>query len=1036
MNQERILIVEDDIFDQMAYKRFFELNHPEVQYLMCSTVREAQLYIINKDFDVIIADMKLSDGTVFDLFHTALKLNIPVIVVTGEGDEEYSVQAIKAGAADYLIKDREGNYLKLIPITVEKSMIQKRSHLSLKENEERIRSLQEASFESLIIHQDGKIIDVNGITESIFGYSLDELRSCSIQLLVADEDKQTLIQKIKTGEYRLSEFTGLKKDGTRFFVESIGRSFTYLGRTARVEAFRDIDQRKKTQAELNRLNLVASRTVNSVIILNASNHFEWGNDAFEKLSGKPISQWQGSPADAIFGFSNQNDSELITLLSEKKVFSYEHELISVNGTKKWILSQATPVFSKNGEIEQTIIIQTDLTEKKAYEDAQVKLQNRFRVLFNTIKVGMLFVDETNIVRHFNEELKNDFLEFSEQTNGELEMTIQTALSLISRNFINQIEAEKKFLEISLNNADSESEEFECPDGRVFEIQAYAIKHEDNIRGQLWRFEDITRRKLQQIELIRAREQAEQIANLKNSFISNMSHEIRTPMNAVLGMTYLLDETKLDETQKEYINSIKFSAEHLTHLISDILDFSKIESGKFRVEKSLFNLKNLISEITKLNSYKLKAKKITFVLNVDEQIPELIEGDPSRLSQVLMNLLGNANKFTEKGTISLDVSIKAETVKEITLEFAISDTGIGIPENKLKTIFETFTQASNEITRKYGGTGLGLAISKQLVELMGGDLKVESQIENGSRFFFTLQFKKESDQKNQSSSTGIIENNSLISEKPREKPLLGRKILVAEDQITNQLLVKRLLENWGAQATIMSNGRDAYEEVINSDYEVVIMDIQMPEMDGYQACSLIRTLSNPEKSNIPIIALTASAAKFEIDKCYESGMNAYISKPFFPNDLLSRISTVLEESKKKKELLKQKSNGISQTESLLDLSYLETFVSPGDNMTQFISEMLKLFLSETPLDMLALNQAVDNAEYKPIKDTAHKLKSTLTMLGIKSGIDLVKNIELDAMNRVNILEIRTKTNQLNRIMTNAIGEAEQKLFAFRSTLTSS
>jgi CheY-like chemotaxis protein len=382
-------------------------------------------------------------------------------------------------------------------------------------------------------------------------------------------------------------------------------------------------------------------------------------------------------------------------------------------------------------------------------------------------------------------------------------------------------------------------------------------------------------------LMKAKQQVEEALRIKDQFLANMSHEIRTPMNAVLGFTNLLLKSEMSPEQKQYINAIKVSGENLIIIINDILDFSKIESGKVVFEKTKFNLSQVISSLVELMLPKSTEKNIKLSSSIDTRISDYLVGDPTRLTQILINLVGNAIKFTAKGSVKITVNLVEEKQKSTILRFSVADTGIGIPQNQLSSIFESFTQATNDTTRKYGGTGLGLTITKQLIELQGGKIWVESEVDKGSVFLFQLEFEKSvsSDFKTNGSSnngTEIVHN------------IEGLNILLVEDNSLNQILAKKVLTDWKWNVEVADNGLIAIDKVEKNNYDVILMDIQMPEMDGYAATRHIREKLPSPKNNIPIIAMTAHAMTGEAEKCFNAGMNDYISKPFDQNKLYSKI----------------------------------------------------------------------------------------------------------------------------------------------------
>lgn len=395
--------------------------------------------------------------------------------------------------------------------------------------------------------------------------------------------------------------------------------------------------------------------------------------------------------------------------------------------------------------------------------------------------------------------------------------------------------------------------------------------------------DVSYEKKIEKALIQAKESAEKAKQIaedamraKQTFLSNMSHEIRTPMTAIIGFAKVVLKTDLTEKQKEYITAIKTSSDALLVLLNDILDLAKVDAGRMTFDLMPFNVKSSISIMLHLFDIKFQEKKLRLLTEFDHAIPELLLGDSVRLNQIMLNLISNAIKFTTEGEINVRVHLKSEDNDHVILEFEVADTGIGIPDNMLATIFENFEQATTSTARLFGGTGLGLAIVKKLVEKQGGVIKVKSKIGEGSTFSFVLSFQK------CNTETPV---STCLTEIELDKDIKKLKVLVVEDVSLNQLLMKIILDDFGFERDIADNGKVAIEKLQSKSYDIVLMDLQMPEMNGYEATEVIRKKLN---SNIPIIALTADVTENDLEQCKTVGMNDHIAKPIDEKLLYSKI----------------------------------------------------------------------------------------------------------------------------------------------------
>lgn len=472
------------------------------------------------------------------------------------------------------------------------------------------------------------------------------------------------------------------------------------------------------------------------------------------------------------------------------------------------------------------------------------------------------------------------------------------------------------------------------------------------------------RKKVEEEMERSRILAEESARAKADFVANMSHELRTPLGAILGFTDLLQKTTLDAVQQDYLEAIHTSGKSLLAIINDILDLSKLDAGKFLTESIPFSIPELMHSLQVMFASKASSKDLRLSCSVDMGISFPVLGDPMRLTQILVNLMGNAIKFTESGGVFVNCIIQHETEDTVELCFSVRDTGIGIPADKIGSIFERFTQVDTHITRKYGGTGLGLAITKQLVELLGGTITISSQEGAGTECIFHIPYRKAQEPPLSPSR----ENNQ-----PRQFFSL-RKILVVEDNLMNQKLTSIILQAQGFEVTVARNGKKAIELLKEQQADLILMDIQMPVMDGYKTTQLIR---DELHLATPIIAMTAHALSGEREKCLQAGMNDYLAKPFREHDLLNKIAhwaQVLQDQPVQ--------NTGNSTIPRIDLSFL---IRQTNNNRVFIQEMISIFRKQNPRDLAKLKTAIDKADFKTIYKTTHSLRNTIGFFGLTPAI---------------------------------------------------
>ena len=511
--------------------------------------------------------------------------------------------------------------------------------------------------------------------------------------------------------------------------------------------------------------------------------------------------------------------------------------------------------------------------------------------------------------------------------------------------------------------------------------------------------------------------AEDAVKAKQQFLSNMSHEIRTPMNAIIGFTKVVMKTDLSVKQKEYLSAIKTSGDALIVLINDILDLAKVDAGKMTFEKTPFKMRSSISAMLHLFETKIQEKNLQLVKEYDNKIPEVLVGDPVRLHQIILNLVSNAVKFTTKGKITVSVRLLKEDEEKASIEFSVTDTGIGITENKIEKIFENFQQASSGTSRLFGGTGLGLAIVKQLVEPQGGTIHVKSKIDEGSTFSFILSFQKTNAQAE--SETGIVELDTEIK---------NIKVLVVEDIALNQLLMKTLLDDFGFERDIAANGQIAIEKLQTKSYDIILMDLQMPVMNGFEATEYIRNTMN---SKIPIIALTADVTTVDLAKCKAVGMNDYIAKPVDERVLYSKIVGLVSKPTqiKKNEVKTINSIGMTKTRCI-NMAYLSQRTKSNPEL---MMEMISLYLEQTPPLIIAMKKSFSDKDWTALHGAVHKMIPSFSIMGIHADFEnMAKKVQEFAVTQQEIKGIQDLILQLENVCTQACAELEEEFNTIKNT----
>lgn len=751
-----------------------------------------------------------------------------------------------------------------------------------KTREDEFQTLFNSSSDLICILNDKlEIITVNESSINILGYIPQECIGINISNFIHTQDRRhvleiatnSLINKVKSFEIETRVFA---KDKSLKWLSwnavTKNRKWFIIGR--------DITKNKEDLKNLNQLSTVASKINNGVVISDANSKVVWVNNAFTTITGYQLEDLTNHKlGDVIIG--RESDIDIVEnarkATEDKKSFAVELLAYTKDGNSMWLSIFNTIILDGDGKIENLIEIVVDITERKKSEE-QVELLS---LVASKTNIGVSICDNYGRVSWINDSLNKilgySLSEVKGKRIGDVVKGNDTDLEVLKGARNSAIKLQPYNIELKVYRKDG-SEAW-------LSISNTPIRNDkNNTIQQVEIIADITKKKEVEFSLVEAKEQALQLSKAKEMFLSVMSHEIRTPLNAIIGLSNILVDEEMLPAQEQTINLLKFSSDNLLALINDILDFSKIEIGKMELENKRLNINELIRDITNSLSFKIKEKNIELKYNVSSEIPVFVRGDKTRLYQILINLINNAIKFTEKGNVEIIVELVKKDQEYTFIKFKIEDTGIGISEDKFDTIFESFTQASNNTARKYGGSGLGLTITKKLIELYHGDIRVESELGKGSSFIFNLRF------------NNFIEENIIKNQSPVSEVVSEGKILIVDDNEINIMLAKRILINYGFDIVSTDNGFEAIELLQKKDIDLVLMDIHMPEINGYETTMKLREINDEYFNNLPIIALTASIFKEDMSKIYKSGMTDYHVKPFKPDELLQKISKYLKMSK--------------------------------------------------------------------------------------------------------------------------------------------
>jgi two-component system CheB/CheR fusion protein len=815
--------------------------------------------------------------------------------------------------------------------------------------------------------------------------------------------------------------------------------------------------RKKIEENEKQFRLMAELMPQKVWTSDAEGNKNYFNQTLLDYAGMSFEELKGTGWQKIMHPDDweKNEKQWHESIRTGKNYEAENRLLRKDGKYLWHLTLAVPLKDEEGNIKMWVGSKTEIQEQKtqkeeletAVEKRTFELEEANKALFEKNKELLLAKEKllTGYSRSLIEASLDPFVTIS--VDGKITDVNQASIlvtgierdQLIGTSFSNYF-TEKEKAQKGYQQAFEKGFVADYPltlkhkNGELKDVLYNASVYKNDkgeVLGVFAAARDVTEQKRISTELTEAivlaemataiaeeaKGRAEDAAKGKQQFLSAMSHEIRTPMNAIIGFTKVILKTELTEKQKEYLNAIKISGDALIVLINDILDLAKVDAGKMSFEQTPFKPALSVSAMLHLFDTKIKEKNLTLEKEYDEKIPAVLVGDPARLNQIILNLVSNAVKFTAKGKITFSVKLLQQDEEKVTIEFAVADTGIGIPENKLEKIFENFQQASGETSRKYGGTGLGLAIVKQLVEAQGGTISVKSKINEGTLFSFILKFKQ---------TKATVPADTEIME--LDKKIKDIKVLVVEDVTLNQLLMKTLLDDFGFESDIISNGKLAIEKLKTKQYDIILMDLQMPEMNGFEATEYIRKTMN---SSIPIIALTADVTTVDLEKCKAAGMDDYLAKPVDERLLYSKIVGLT----KKPVVIVSKQMLVEAIEEkkiikCIDLKYLNQRTKSNPVL---MMEMIALYLEQTPPLINLMKKSFVDKDWISLHAAVHKMIPSFTIMGINPDYEVIaKKVQDYATAQLQQDGIHDLIIQLEDILGRSCKELEEEYFIMKNS----
>jgi PAS domain S-box-containing protein len=910
------------------------------------------------------------------------------------------------------------------------------------------------SSEDAIIGEDlnGIINSWNPAAEKLFGYSEEEANGQPITILgVPDhlDEFYEIIEMVRKGHgIESHETRRRRKDGILVDVSVTASPVNDGEGTLIGISLIDRDITAQKQASQYARSLIEA-SLDPLVTISPDGKITDVNEATIRATGMPREKLIGTDFSSYFTEPDKAREGYQLVFSKGTVTNYPLTIRHHDGSLTDVLYNASVYKDVTGNVLGVFAAARDITERKLVETALRESETRYRSLFQNSPISLWEEDFSEVKKHLealrqagvtdfaayfvlHPEVIPDFLNsvqvldvnratlelMGAQSKQELIGSLGTVLpGEISRHFAVELvhisEGKRNFGWEDINR---------MRDGRLIQVSlnwSVMPGYEDSLSKVIVSSIDITERKQAEIELLAyrdhleelvqtrtaelvlAKQQADYANRAKSDFLAMMSHEIRTPLHGILGLTQLALEGDLDANLRNYLTHIQLSGEILLATINDILDFSKIEASRLDLEAIQFSLNDILQTISSSMVHRAKEKGLVLAFSISPEVPRVLIGDPLRLGQVLLNLVSNAVKFTERGKVDVEIALISKEAHQVELRFSVCDTGIGMTETQIEQMFRPFSQADNSISRRYGGTGLGLAISKSLIEMMGGTIEVESKIGQGSRFSFTLVFLRSIDVED--GSFAQAPDEKMAQKRLSEQAIAGadllklhgKRILLVEDNVINQMVALEMLQRLGLLVSVAVDGEQAIAMIHKNPYDAVLMDIEMPGMDGYQATLKIRSNQHFSADKLPIIAMTAHALTGEREKALKGGMNDYVSKPVDAILLTHTLMRWLAPESKPGEADKHETTTVHDVlpaEILAHLNTAAALTRLGGNMDLY-ERLLKKFHNDYASVVKQIRGALQVNDLVLAQRQAHTLKSVAAALGAEALSDTAKQLEL-------------------------------------------